>query len=220
MLNLIWTDLASFITVGTKSGFESDQESNLARRDGKSAELGKRHVYPIVRTVVYSDIRYAIPAFIVGGLFVFGIIPAILMCCFRAVSWRSLNHFMNQTSMGRAMTQVKEPTATSVNAKTKDWADTAGKMILTVPGVSDAPRDQTDTQRVRLIHGRHDSAAGSDSQGLELPTVRRYGSSIYSSAPQNAYEDDHGENSMRHQSDGEIVPDPYLSPTQISPVFR
>ena len=196
-------------------------KSSLSKRDGKPADAGQRHVYPIVRTVVYSDIRYALPAFVVCGLFVLGIVPAVLMCCLRAVSWRSLNHFMNQTSMGRALTQVKEPTAARVNAKTKEWAETAGKIILTVPGVRDTPHDQTDNQRERLLHGRHDSATGSRFSGTELPAWRRRGGSIYNSTSRDSFEDDHGESSRRHQSEeAENLSNPYLSPTRISPVFR
>ncbi|KAL9076192.1 MAG: hypothetical protein Q9161_001239 [Pseudevernia consocians] len=108
ILNLIWTDLAAFATVGTKTGFESDQPSSLNQRDSQPATLGRRDVHRRVRLVEYRDIRYAIPAFIAGGLFILGILSAMLMCCFRMVGWRSLNHFMNQTSMGRAVTRAND----------------------------------------------------------------------------------------------------------------
>jgi hypothetical protein len=56
ILNLIWTDLMAFATVGTKTGFEggSMNFSGLLRRDDGDAVMGTRAVHRNVRIIEYS----------------------------------------------------------------------------------------------------------------------------------------------------------------------
>lgn len=141
IMNLIWTDLAAFFAVGTKTGFEPGEEqpgaSQLRKRNTSPSYLGNRKVHRHVRVIEYKNILYAIPAFIGGGLFILGLITALIMCCFGTVSWKTLNHYVNQTSMGRAMTQIISPEVVKPTATTKKWSETAGKVNLEIPGTAD-----------------------------------------------------------------------------------
>ena len=146
-MNLIWTDLAAFFAVGTKTGFEPGVEqpgaSQLRKRNTSPSFLGNREVRRHVRVIEYKNIYYAIPAFIGGGLFIVGLITALLMFCFRTVSWKALNHYVNQTSMGRSMTQIVSPGVAEQSATTKEWSETAGKVNLEIPGIVDHRDDAT-----------------------------------------------------------------------------
>ena len=150
-MNLIWTDLAAFFVVGTKTGFEPGEEqpgaSQLRKRNASPSYLGNREVHRHVRVIEYKNIFYAIPAFIGGGLFIIGLIAALLMFCFRTVSWKILNHYVNQTSMGRAMTQITSPEVAEQTATTREWSETAGKINLEIPGIVDHKDVETPGRR-------------------------------------------------------------------------
>jgi hypothetical protein len=138
-LNLIWTDFAASISVGTKTGFEGQNPADkhsLFRRNNALNVLGTRDVYPMSRVIEYKDIRYAIPAFIAGVLFLLSLVIAFVMICSCTVTWRALNHYMNQTSMGRAVIQEKFPGKAEVGDKTNTWFQKAGSLWLDVPGVT------------------------------------------------------------------------------------
>lgn len=141
IMNLIWTDLAAFFAVGTKTGFEPGEEqpgaSQLRKRNTSPLYLGNREVHRHVRVIEYKNILYAIPAFIGGGLFIIGLITALLMFCFKTVSWTSLNHYVNQTSMGRAVTQIISPEVAEPTATTTEWSKTAGNVHLDIPAIGD-----------------------------------------------------------------------------------
>ena len=163
MLNLIWTDLAAFFVVGTKTGFEPGEEqpgaSQLRKRNTSPSYLGNREVHRHVRVIEYKNILYAIPAFIGGGLFILGLITALLMFCFRTVSWETLNHYVNHTSMGRAMTQIISPEVAEPTATTKEWSETAGKVNLEIPGIIDhkdveTPGGRLPARRRRNVRSR------------------------------------------------------------------
>jgi hypothetical protein len=145
LLNLIWTDLVSFTVVGTKTGFEDDSSSLSSLLNQQTSSLGTRPVHRYIRVIEYGDIRYAIPAFIAGGLFLIPLVVSLAMLCFQRHSWRALNHYMNQTNMGRAMTQAilsNQPDEISYDARTTEWARRARYIILPVPDVGEkGPRD-------------------------------------------------------------------------------
>jgi hypothetical protein len=194
ILNLIWTDLAAFVTVGTKTGFETGTQSSppLMKRSAAQPDiLGQRDVHRRVRIIEYKDIRYAIPAFIVGGLFVLGAVCAILFGIFGIVPWRLLKHLVNQTSMGRTATQLMEPEAAAPTATTKEWSETAGKIVLVVPGLNEAhgARDSAQGQRLLQRRMRSDCGAGSSMDETEmLASARRQGGSGYTSVSRASFE--------------------------------
>jgi hypothetical protein len=135
ILNLIWTDLVGFTIAGSRTGFENIGQMSTLFNDDSTPGLGVRRVHKYERSIHYADLRYAIPAFIVSGVFVSALIVSLLLCCFQRHMWRALNHYMNQTSMGRAVTQSMlrgTPNEISVHASTKDWSREARTIMLQV----------------------------------------------------------------------------------------
>jgi hypothetical protein len=136
-MNLIWTDLAASVSVGTRTGFESQDELTESELLYSTLNVtGYRSVYPYVRVIEYSDIRFAIPAFIVGGILAGGLITTIILALFGTVRWRTIKHYINHTSMGRAITQITNPKE-SQNVSTTEWLEGAGKTILNIPRVGE-----------------------------------------------------------------------------------
>ncbi|KAK5038336.1 hypothetical protein LTS07_001806 [Exophiala sideris] len=131
LLNLIWTDLVAFSVVGTRTGFENMGETSSVT-DRQPGNVGIRRVYKYQRSIKYEDIRYAIPAFIVGGILVIAFSITLVMCCVQRQAWRALRHYMNQTSMGRAMLQ-SEGDEFNAYASTNEWAREARDITLKVP---------------------------------------------------------------------------------------
>ncbi|KIY03184.1 uncharacterized protein Z520_01651 [Fonsecaea multimorphosa CBS 102226] len=152
LMNLIWTDLISFAIVGTRTGFEGmGTMSTLTKRDSQS-QVGLRPAHKYERSIAYGDLRYAIPAFIVGAIFLLTLVVSLGMCCFQPRMWRALAHYTRQTSMGRAVTQTMlkgGPDEISADASTKHWAKQARYIILPVPpspsGSSRRSRDEHKT---------------------------------------------------------------------------
>ncbi|OAP65446.1 hypothetical protein AYL99_01418 [Fonsecaea erecta] len=161
MMNLIWTDLISFAIVGTRTGFEgmgtmssvkvatTNKRSNTGTHNNN--KLGLRLVHRYERSIAYGDIRYAIPAFVVGVVFVLTLLASLVMCCFQRRVWAALAHYTRQTSMGRAVTQtmqqqqqggaagLEDEEIISPAASTKQWASRARYIILPVPPVPPPP---------------------------------------------------------------------------------
>ena len=137
VLNAIWTDLAAFSVIGTRTGFENDDDTiGELTLPESTTSLGTRPVHRLRRNIVYTDIAYAIPAFVVGGTFVLGLLAALLMACIQPDSWRTLNHYMNHTSMGRTATRMMTtPSVASIHARTSVWVKKAKDIILDVPSV-------------------------------------------------------------------------------------
>lgn len=134
-MNLIWTDFAAFMTVGTKTGFEGNNSvTSLRKRDDDIAPLGERAVYKHKHVVTYSNIYYAIPAFIACAAWCSLLFLAISLGCLGRIRWGMLQHYVNQTSMGRTATsRAAPPQPCDPTARTKIWASTAGAIILDVP---------------------------------------------------------------------------------------
>ena len=140
ILNLIWTDLVAFATVGTNTGFELSADTLTAspskEKRGTTASIvfGQKSVNRRILVVGYKDIRYAIPAFVVAFLLLASLLAALVMILCRLLSFRILKHYVNQTSMGRTATQIMDPTIVAVTASTKKWSEATRHMILDVPG--------------------------------------------------------------------------------------
>ncbi len=196
---------------------------DLRKRDAQAAILGYRNVHRRIRIIEYKDIRYAIPAFIAGGLFIFGLIPAILLSCFGVVTSRTLHHYVNHTSMGRAVVQATDPTAAPVNAKTKEWSRSAGKMLLLVPGVQAVP-DEVGGVQVNVLlqrhHGRKNSRAGSSVNYTEMSSIgSRGGSPGYAPVSRGSFEDQSDGSHGRVDYGIQGVSSAYLSPTTVPNSF-
>lgn len=155
ILNLIWTDIVAFAVAGTRTGFEDITSSSTPAHDTSNA-IGSRQVQRYIRKIAYRDIRYAIPAFVSGALCLMPLLLCLLQFCFQRHTWRALNHYMNQTNMGRAATQLMLPAEISVYARTSEWAELARDITLEVPPVPNK-RDRSemkvhrDTSRLAAV---------------------------------------------------------------------
>jgi hypothetical protein len=124
ILNLIWTDLVASAVVGTKTGFE---QTNL------DESVWKRAVHKHRTIIIYSNFLFAIPAFVAAFLWTLLLVIALSLLCFGQLPWRTLNHYMNQTSLGRAVHHAAYPYFPLAAASTKDWVKGAGNDILEMP---------------------------------------------------------------------------------------
>lgn len=191
ILNLIWTDLASFVSIGTKTGFEDSGllvSSTPSSPSPKSSILGTRLVHRNVRVIEYKDIRYAIPAFLAMGLLIVGLAGALIMFLFCMVTRRELIHYLNQTSMGRTYTQAQDPHRVNSAWATTQWLDFSGEMILDIPK---AQKKIKLRRRKVKKHKLSDLGLGSSRETLGLK-VRRMGNRNYESvrgAPPDASSD-------------------------------
>ncbi|OQV00956.1 hypothetical protein CLAIMM_06385 [Cladophialophora immunda] len=151
LMNLIWTDLIGFAIVGTRTGFEGMGTMASVTEHHQGGNVGLRRAHRYERSIAYGDIRYAIPAFVVGAVFLLTLLASLLMCCVQPRVWAALRHYTRQTSMGRAVTQAMlrgGPDEISPAASTKQWASQARYIILPVPSPSPgAPRTKQITTR-------------------------------------------------------------------------
>lgn len=122
IINLIWTDLIASATIGTKSILSA---SAAANDKGSSTPLvtayGRRLNYNLV---------FAIPAIIVLSLWLFILCAALIFMAIRRFTFRHLTQLTNQTSVGRAVTDILYPELCEPGAKTSTWARTAGVVNL------------------------------------------------------------------------------------------
>ncbi|EXJ73696.1 uncharacterized protein A1O5_03458 [Cladophialophora psammophila CBS 110553] len=153
LMNLIWTDLISFAIVGTRTGFEGMMGSMSSVTNHQSNNLGLRRAHRHDRSIEYGDIRYAIPAFVAGAVFLLTLLASLVMCCFQSRVWSALNHYTNQTSMGRAVTQTMlhgGPDEISAFASTKQWAKQARYIVLPVPPSPGGRREKHNTSSISI----------------------------------------------------------------------
>jgi hypothetical protein len=181
ILNLIWTDLVSFATVGTKNGFEADDTSNLVKRDTSQTILGTRQVQRNVRVLEYKDIRYAIPALVAAGLFVLGFLGFLLLTLTCIVSPRTIIHYMNQTSMGRAYTQAENPDEVKSYWTTEQWLDMAGGKMLNIPRAR--KKMKLEKLDVASSKGPRSSGNSTSTQNLGLTSGHRTRYGTYGPVP-------------------------------------
>lgn len=175
IMNLIWTDLMAFVVVGTKTGFEATTGSSSAshikskRSDSALTILGTKAVHKMVRSIGYSDSRYAIPAFIVVGILIFSVATATIFALRKSLSYEILEHYINQTSMGRTASQLLYPGIAPIDASTKEWSRATRDLILDVPRPQSRPKKST---RPRL-RGRRGHSSPSASSGASLLRVHQ-----------------------------------------------
>jgi hypothetical protein len=187
ILNLIWTDIAAFGMAGTSTGFD-DQRQQDSSAVSSMAVLGKRAVHRHVRVIEYENILYAIPAMLAGGLFLIGLIAAASLVLFQIVPFGMLMHYINHTSIGRAITWVKYPQAARSDAKSSEWLDTAGKMKLDIPSYGTKKRTSGTTP---LLQTTSDSSTSSfPATDVELRTHGMQSGPSYTSIPTVSPEED------------------------------
>ncbi len=86
ILNLIWTDLVASAVVGTTTGFENSSDTQ------GSGVLGQRQVYEHHSVVVYGNILFAIPAFLVLCLWAVLLIITVGLLVTRKVTGTILSY--------------------------------------------------------------------------------------------------------------------------------
>ena len=124
ILNLIWTDLVASAVVGTTTGFENSSDTQ------GSGVLGQRQVYEHHSVVVYGNILFAIPAFLVLCLWAVLLIITVGLLVTRKVTGTILSYYMNQTSLGRAVLNAEHPDPAMTASNSKDWTKEFGNDCL------------------------------------------------------------------------------------------
>jgi hypothetical protein len=109
ILNLIWTDIAANMVVGTK-GLES-HSACMRKRD----DAATRKTPPVVnytRRIQYKYV-YGVPAFLTLALFALSIITTIVLAVFSGAKPSTLKLFLHHTSAGRFLTSQSQAAASS-----------------------------------------------------------------------------------------------------------
>ncbi|KAK3934610.1 hypothetical protein QBC46DRAFT_273469, partial [Diplogelasinospora grovesii] len=131
ILNLIWTDLVASAIVGTKTGFESNG-SIKALATGDHAN-GTRPVHIHRSAITYSNLLFAIPAFVAAAMWVTALVLAAVLLLSHTVTRRMISHYMNQTSLGRAILNAANPGLAVATAPTSKWLSEAGDIKVDIP---------------------------------------------------------------------------------------
>jgi hypothetical protein len=102
ILNLIWTDIAANMVVGTKG--LHPHESSKRKRDGTTSRTSKTpHVINYTRRVKYKYV-YGIPAFLTLVLFAAATLLTIFFAIFSGAKPSTMRTFLQHTSAGRFLT--------------------------------------------------------------------------------------------------------------------
>ncbi|KAI9823872.1 MAG: hypothetical protein M1832_002189 [Thelocarpon impressellum] len=149
IINLIYTDLLAFATVGTKSVFSTSPQGVDPSLSAQSPSTGFREVQEYVHRIQYN-LLFAIPAFAVLFLWMCILVTAVVLWAARRFTLRQLRHLLNQTAMGRVTTNLLHPGLTAPDAPTSIWVEKAGPVHLYVPaygGFSGGQGDQESPSR-------------------------------------------------------------------------
>jgi hypothetical protein len=119
--NLIFTDCAASLVVGTKS--VSGVGSTA------SNDLPPVLVTPTVEVVNYNYL-FGIPAFLVALAFLLSLLAAMGTVLFRRHNLDTLRLRIHQTSVGRIFTTLLEPERSNFTDKPKIWAASMGKEVI------------------------------------------------------------------------------------------
>jgi hypothetical protein len=109
ILNLIWTDIAANMVVGTK-GLEP-YSASMRKRD----DAATRKTPPVVnytRRIQYKYI-YGIPSFLTLALFALAILATIVLAVFSGAKPSTMRLFLQHTSAGRFLTSQSQAAASS-----------------------------------------------------------------------------------------------------------
>jgi hypothetical protein len=121
ILNLIWTDLVASAVVGTVTGFEDNASMTRAVRKNQFV-------------VSYDNLLFAIPAFLTAFLWVVLFVIALILLLSGKASYPLLLHYMNQTSLGRAVYDATHREKETGNLPSEDWSKEIGDQIIELRG--------------------------------------------------------------------------------------
>lgn len=134
ILNLIWTDLVASAVVGTTTGFEN---SSATQNPGV---LGQRQVNERHSVVIYRNLLFAIPAFVVLCIWAALLVATLGLLVSRKASIDLLSYYMNQSSLGRAVLNAEHPDPSMTTSNSENWTNTFGNESLAI-----SPYDQRTT---------------------------------------------------------------------------
>ncbi|EXJ94562.1 hypothetical protein A1O1_02958 [Capronia coronata CBS 617.96] len=164
--NLIWTDLAANMLIGTRSWTSgSALPANLQKRaDTANGSDGNSAVVPV--TVYQRQIRYhwlfAIPAFLALFLFLVVLMAALVS----VLSGRGLparvQHYLYHLSSGRLLGSIQYPDEGDSLAPTKEWIARVGRRPS---GLHEGPRDRDAGLRISPLLGQQDQMVRPEKPG-------------------------------------------------------
>jgi len=149
ILDLVWTDVAANMVVGTRGLASASEGSSLQKRDGEQSSPDNRNRMPLVtnyvRRVQYRHV-YGIPAFIVLLLISVVLLLTALFVVLGRASPSHMRLFLEHTSAGRLLTgytPVGQDYAgyqgyqqgaykKDEGMSTKDWVNGAGQQKFTL----------------------------------------------------------------------------------------
>jgi hypothetical protein len=134
ILNLIWTDIAANLVVGTKS-LQPDESSKRKRDDTASSNSRTPHVVNYTRRVNYNYV-YGIPAFLTLVLFAAATLSTIFFALFSGAKPSTMRTFLQHTSAGRFLTSQSHAGQSSQSSLMGFGEQTAS---LHDDGYSDSP---------------------------------------------------------------------------------
>lgn len=150
IVNLIWTDIIAAAVVGTKPAIMNSASSSQSTGHRNAVSSNVRAQVRRYKPQLRCKLPYAIPAFLSLLLVAILISAALIMWISRRFSLSVLRQLLNQTSTGRAVTNVLYSDLCDPDAPTSEWVEKAGKSRLafstvpneTVAGVSGSDDDE------------------------------------------------------------------------------
>ena len=135
--NLIWTNIATNIFVGTRSwGSGSELPPNLQKRETSSSTANDQAFVPV--TVYEQQIRYhwpfAIPALLTLLLFILVLFAAMLSLLSGKGLPARVRHYLVHLSSGRLSAGIQHPGECHKEAPTNQWIARAGKRQTDLQG--------------------------------------------------------------------------------------
>jgi hypothetical protein len=146
VLNLIWTDIAANMVVGTKSL----QPHGISMRIRDDTAVEKTKIPPVItytRRIKYKYV-YGIPAFLTLVLFTLTTLSSILLALFSGAKPSTMRTFLQHTSAGRFLTSQSQAIQSSQSSygghspslhddgysdsSTKIWVKGVGKELFTL----------------------------------------------------------------------------------------
>jgi hypothetical protein len=136
ILNLIWTDIAANMVVGTK-GLQPHKDSNRKHDSTASSQAKAPPVTNYTRRVKYKYV-YGIPAFLTLVLFAAAILSTILAALFSGAKLSTMRTVLHYTSAGRFLTRQSQEHSPSLqddgysDLPTDVWVHGAGQQQFTL----------------------------------------------------------------------------------------
>ncbi|PGH18797.1 hypothetical protein AJ79_00210 [Helicocarpus griseus UAMH5409] len=138
IINLIFTDIVTSGTVGTKSTISSGSTTSLPTGDDSddkpNGAAGGRVNNDIVVRQYENNIKYnllyGIPAFLILLVWIVVLSSALLASIFSCGRVSRIKQLLNQLSPGRIVTGIQHPELCDSAAPTKEWEQSAGGVRL------------------------------------------------------------------------------------------